>query len=229
MEKLYDSISGMPLFAGVSGAEARRLIKNSAATVREYGAGQIVVMQGQRQNNIGVVLAGALRGVKIREDGGQTLVAQFGAGALFGEILSGAEKESPVTIAALEPTAVLSIPFDGLLSCGRDTADAAAKVIKNLMNDIADKYFALMRRVDILSIKSLRKKIAIYLCGVSSAMKCGSFESGLSRAQLAEYLNCERTALCRELSRMRDDGLISYNKGRFELLDVGALTSLAQL
>ena len=37
------------------------------------------------------------------------------------------------------------------------------------------------------------------------------------RQQLADYLNVDRTALSKELSKMRDDGLISFKKNQFSI------------
>lgn len=36
-----------------------------------------------------------------------------------------------------------------------------------------------------------------------------------NRQQLADYLNLDRSALSKELGKMRNDGLIEYNKNTF--------------
>ena len=41
---------------------------------------------------------------------------------------------------------------------------------------------------------------------------------------LAAYLNCDRSALCRELSRMQQDGLITLQRGGFTVHDRRRLT-----
>jgi Mn-dependent DtxR family transcriptional regulator len=42
----------------------------------------------------------------------------------------------------------------------------------------------------------------------------------MDRNAMSNYLNVERSALSRELSRMRADGLIEYRKNHFRLLDL---------
>ncbi|MBO7252252.1 MAG: winged helix-turn-helix domain-containing protein, partial [Oscillospiraceae bacterium] len=44
------------------------------------------------------------------------------------------------------------------------------------------------------------------------------FEIPLGRVELAEYLCVDRSALTRELAKMKDDGLIDYDKNCFRIL-----------
>jgi len=44
-------------------------------------------------------------------------------------------------------------------------------------------------------------------------------ELGLTRQQLADYLNVERSALSNELSLMQRDGLIRYEKNHFAVTE----------
>ena len=62
---------------------------------------------------------------------------------------------------------------------------------------------------------------AAYDGPVDEAHRAGSdtFTTPLTRAGLAEYLNCDRSALSRELSRMQHDGLIETWRSSFKLLD----------
>ena len=41
----------------------------------------------------------------------------------------------------------------------------------------------------------------------------------MGRTELAEYLCTDRSAMTRELSRMREEGLIDFDKRTFTLLD----------
>ena len=50
----------------------------------------------------------------------------------------------------------------------------------------------------------------------------------LTRAGLAEYLNCDRSALSRELGRMQREGLIETFRGSFKILDKERLRSQCQ-
>ena len=65
---------------------------------------------------------------------------------------------------------------------------------------------------------------------LSEAERAGSltFSIPFSRIQLADYLNCDRSALSRELSLMQRDGLLDTFKCSFKLLDPDALRRMVQ-
>ena len=83
---------------------------------------------------------------------------------------------------------------------------------------IARKNRELMRKVEVVSKKTLREKILAYLSIQSQAQGSSRFEIPLGRVEWAEYLCADRSALTRELAKMKDEGLISYNKNFFEIL-----------
>ena len=66
--------------------------------------------------------------------------------------------------------------------------------------------------------KTLREKIATYLLQQAGKQNSAYFDVPLGRVQLAEYLCADRSALTRELSIMRDEGLIEYDKNSFHIL-----------
>ena len=56
-----------------------------------------------------------------------------------------------------------------------------------------------------------------YLNTVSLQKGIREFDIPFDRQQLADYLNLERSALSKELGKMRRDGLISVRKNHFIL------------
>ena len=65
--------------------------------------------------------------------------------------------------------------------------------------------------------KTVRGRLLTYLSG--QAVRAGGMEFDLpfNRQQLADYLNLDRSALSKELGRMRDEGLLDFNKNHFVL------------
>ena len=57
-----------------------------------------------------------------------------------------------------------------------------------------------------------------YLLRVSCEQQSRTFSIPMNRNEMADYLNIERSALSRELSRMKRDGLIDYHRDSFKLL-----------
>ena len=137
------------------------------------------------------------------------------------DVLGGSSLSSPVTVMASAPCEVLLVPYEKLLLPGADPA--RQRVLQNLVRTISDKYFLLSRRVDLLLLKSLRAKVCAYLLSEAEVHHSLTFTIPYSRIQLADYLNCDRSALSRELSLMQRDGLLETYKSSFKLLEPDTL------
>ena len=96
------------------------------------------------------------------------------------------------------------------------------------MQTISNKYFALDRRVELLICKILRTRISLWLLEQAEQAGSDTFAVPLTRAGLAEYLNCDRSALSRELGRMQREGLIETFRGSFKILDKDRLRAQCQ-
>ena len=157
---------------------------------------------------------------------GEVLITRVEPGGVFGDVLGGSSLASPVTVLAATACEVLLVPYEQLLLS--DGSPAHQRVLQNLVRTISDKYFLLSRRVDLLVLKSLRAKVCAYLLNESERAGSLTFSIPFSRVQLADYLNCDRSALSRELSLMQKDGLLDTFKSSFKLLDPDALKQMVQ-
>ena len=63
----------------------------------------------------------------------------------------------------------------------------------------------------------------IFICHQICRQISLTFTVPYSRIRLADYLNCDRSALSRELSLMQRDGLLETYKSSFKLLEPDAL------
>ena len=147
-----------------------------------------------------------------------------GPGGVFGDVLGGSSLDSPVTVVASAPCEVLLFPYEKLLQ--PDGSTARQRLLQNLVRTISDKYFLLSHRVDLLVMKTLRAKVCAYLLSEAEQQGSMTFTISFSRIQLADYLNCDRSALSRELSLMQRDGLLDTYRSSFKLLEPEALRQM---
>ena len=204
------------LFRGLTEQEIEQILSMTAHTVKNYGAGDIIVHQGDIIHNIGIILSGSAVGKKYTPEGEEIIVSPMGQNKIFGDVLSGANGfASPVTVQAQEDCGVLFIDYNQLLFSSHSLTQ---KVLQNMIENISHKYFAQNRRMDILMLKSVRSKVLAYLEWQSQVRGSKTFTINLDRRLLADFLGVERSALSRELSRMKSDGLINYRKNSFTLL-----------
>lgn len=200
-----------PLFKGITNGLGEILAAVNAK-IAVYDKGEIIIMEQSTVSNIGVILGGEAQASMLAPSGKRFILARHGRGSIFGGILAvGGGQKSPVTVTATESTTVLLIPFAGVI--GGDK-----RLLLNLLSIISGKYFELQERINCIIKPTLREKILFYLTSVSHRSHGTTFYIPFSREGLADYLNAERSALSRELSVMKKDGIIDYHKNAFKLL-----------
>ena len=129
-----------------------------------------------------------------------------------------------MNVTAASSCLVLYLPCAALLRPGGEPNAAQWKLLQNWLETISSKYFALDRRLELLCCKSLRGRIGLWLLEQRKQTGSDTFTITMTRAELAAYLNCDRSALCRELSRMQQDGLITLRRGGFTVHNRRKLT-----
>jgi CRP-like cAMP-binding protein len=198
-----------PLFKGMREAEMRSFLSIAGARLLSYAPKGVMLRQGARTRDASILLAGAAEAEHIDHNGRRFLVARVMPGGVFGDALSASgARRSPVSVVATARSRVLRVGFEQLM---RDV-----RIMRNLITVFADKYFDLHDRVNCLIKPTLRDKVLYYLARLR-VDKDEPFDIPLDRAGLADYLYADRSALSRELSRMKQDGLIDYHKNSFRL------------
>ena len=212
------------LFAGIHGPELERLLGCLGAETVRYDKNAIVFHAGQPVRACALVLSGVVRAEAVNAAGEHTLMARHGPGALVGDVLmSTPGGVSPVYVIAAEATTVLYLSFRTIMEGCRECCPAHSRLRENLIGEIARKYWAQRQRLRYLSVGSLRRRIAMYLLDQGG----GTFCLGMTREDLADFLCVNRSALSRELGRMKRDGLIDFYRDTFRILEPEQLAKLS--
>ena len=222
VQQTFPILQKTALFAHLTDADLALLTGCLRPTLSRFGKGEVLLYAGQPNRRVGVVVQGRIEAFRAVPDGSRAAIVSMGPGGVFGDVLGGSTHTSPVTVVATEPCQVLFFPYEKLLNCCRG-CPAHVQLLQNLVQTVSDKYFELFRRIDLLVAKSLRTKVCGWLLGEAERTGSLRFTTPMTRTQLAEYLNCDRSALCRELSRMQADGLITANRRQFTLHSTEAL------
>ena len=91
-------------------------------------------------------------------------------------------------------------------------------VVQNLFFAISEKNRQLVQKLDHMGKRTTREKLISYLSEEADKQGGRSFVIPFNRQQLADYLSVDRSAMSNELSKMRDEGLIQFEKNHFTLL-----------
>ena len=110
------------------------------------------------------------------------------------------------------------IPFDRVMHSCTMACKFHHQLIENMVRVIANKNRDLMRKVEVVSKRTIREKLLCYLSLQTQICESRYFEIPFGRVELAEYLCVDRSALTRELVKMKEDRLIDYDRNCFRIL-----------
>ena len=213
----FSLISQTSLFRGYTPSETEELLRRLRASTRRFVRDSAVYTAGKPVSNIGIVLSGTARS-RIMISG--EIPVSWG--------WSNPEKFLP----RLMPVCwraddggrdrhgrygnfVCKCP--GNLRLASSGKGNYTRLIQNLVIISARKNLTLSRRILHTSSKKIRGRLLSYLSYQAELQGSNRIEIPLNRQQLADYLSLDRSALSKELSRMKSDGLIDYHKNIFTL------------
>lgn len=207
------------LFEGIAPSEVQSLLSCLSYTHRSAKKGETVIREGDAVETIGIVLFGLVRVVREAYDGTRVIQAGFGVGSIFGESLACAEVgASPVSVVAAENSELLFLPYRRMIRPCASACQFHRTLIENLARIIARKNLMLNDTIETLAKRTIREKVLSYLAMERRRARSPEFEVPFSRNELAEFLCVDRSALSRELSKMAEDGVISFEGNRFSLV-----------
>lgn len=218
MKELLKSVDS-PLFAGMSPEDRVAALTCTGYHINTYKKGQIVLFEEEDVKYIGIVLQGAVDMVKEDHWGNKTMLLRLGKNDMFGETFAcGEDNLSVVTFVVSTDAKILFMPFHRVMHNCANACAFHQKLIENMVKVIAGKNRELMRKIEVVSKRTIREKLLAYLSLQAQTQDSPYFDIPLGRVELADYLCVDRSALTRELAKMRDEGILDYDRNSFRLL-----------
>ena len=211
-------LAGTMLFQGIREHEIEAMLTCFSAEERTYGKDAYIYRAGDVTGRLGVVMEGAVNIIKDDVWGNRKIIENIGGGQIFGEAYACLKGEPlMVDVQASERSRILFMDVNRILTTCSSSCDFHNRLIRSLMYVLAGKNLMLTKKMDIITPKSLRERVMVYLSQESVKQGCRTVTVPFNRQQMADYLSVDRSALSAELSRMQRDGVISYEKNRFTI------------
>lgn len=218
MDKYRDVLQACPLFKGISPEELEVMLRCLGAVTRAYHKDEYVFTAGTEAHSVGVILKGSVQAVKEDYAGNREILARLPAGELFGETFAcTGVSELPVSILSTDKSEILFIDYKRILTSCTSACAFHTRLIENMVRIIAEENLRLTQKIEHTMKRTIREKLLSYLSAQAEHAKSRTFVIPYNRQQLADYLSVDRSALSAELSRMREDGLLEYDRSRFSL------------
>ena len=207
------------LFAGVSDEELMPMFSCLGARSRSFKKGEYVLKQGEHLSDILILAEGCLYIQKDDYWGNRSILAQIEVGEIFGEAYVAPESGVLLNdVIAIEDSTVFFFDAKRVITTCSSACRFHTLVVQNLFFAISEKNKSLVQKLDHISRRTTRDKLISYLSAEAQRQKSASITIPYNRQQLADYLSVDRSAMSNELCKMRDEGMIIFEKNRFQLL-----------
>lgn len=224
-EQLFPGLRACALFSGIPDIELKSLLSCLNTRASTYSKNQVMTVTGTHLHGIGILTSGEAIITKENAAGDRSVVDVIGRGEVFGEIAAfSGEPVWPATVIAQEQSTAVFIEVWRITRTCDNACPGHRQLIDNALGIVAHKARILSRKLEYMSIKSLRAKVATFI--LEQAQKSGrsTFIMPLNRNELADFFSVSRPSLSREMGRMRDEGLIDYHRSAVVIKNHQALS-----
>lgn len=202
------TIPQTPVFDGISVEECRRIYDCFGVQERCFKPEELIYDFDTGRHTIGVLATGSAIVERMDRRGDRTILEHLEPGGVFGEMLMFQNVLGDSVCVSCEKTCcVWFFPEEKLERRCEKNCGHHNRMIENMFRLIRDKATALSERVEVLSRRSIREKLLCYF-SLQQAKCGGSFTLPFSLSALADYISTDRSAMMRELKKLRQSGRV---------------------
>ena len=218
MRQYFSLLKRTNLFLGITEKEIESLLCCLEAKEHSYEKEECIFARGEQVMSVALLLKGSVHIQKEDYWGNLSILNEILPGEIFGEVYACLRNDFILNNAvAVKQSNVLFLDMKKALTICSTACSFHGRLVKNLLSIMALKNKALTQKLEHMSQRTTREKLRSYLSEQSLRAGCSSFDISFSRQQLADFLSVDRSAMSHELCKMRDEGMISFQKNHFVL------------
>lgn len=208
-----------PLFEGIDESDIMCMLTCLSMKESVYEKDSYILMADNKITHIGIIISGSANIIKEDYWGNRAIISKISQGEMFGEAYCCAEVlTSHVSVVACEKTEVLYIDYKKVITTCSNSCEFHSRLIENMVRILARKDIILTKKIEYLVKRTTRDKLLSYLSSQALGANSNVFDIPFSRQELADYLSVDRSAMSNELCKLRDEGILKFNKNHFELI-----------
>ncbi|WP_163192737.1 Crp/Fnr family transcriptional regulator [Clostridium thermarum] len=209
-----------PLFRDFKQEELMEFFASCDYSITSYGKDDIIFIEDETCSNLSIVLEGMVEIQKIDPSGKVLTVAQFERGDTFGEnLIFGDKNLYPMTVVSKSKSTVLHIPKASVVVlCQKNTT-----FLYQLLRTLSNRAVNLSSKLKQVTLKTIRQKICEFLFNQHQKTGKVLIKLGMSKREWADKMGVQRPSLSRELIKMKEEGIIDYDKDTIMILDLESI------
>ena len=190
-------------------------IQNRTFKINRYKKNSIIHFVGDKCNQLEIILKGTVVVERIDESGNLLTIAKFYQDDILGgNLLFSNNPYYPMTTSTKEESIILVIEKNLLFHL----LSEFPSFLKVYLEFVSDHTFILGDKIKQYVNKTIRECILNYITYESNLQKSNQIQLNISKKELADRIGVQRTSLSRELSKMRDEGILDYDRNSITLI-----------
>ena len=207
------------LFRGVSQEDCQRMMSCFNPEIRNYKSGSRIAEYSGNSDRIGIVLSGTAVMVRYDINGVRSIIESLSEQAIFGAYFTYFPSvRSMIEIAAETDCEIMFVRRSEITKRCENACRCHSKVVENLLELMSDKAINLSERIEVLSQRTIEDKLISCLQIIEDKTPKGRTpQIPFSTTALSDYLCVNRSALQREITRLKRNGTLTISKRKFKL------------
>ncbi|MBR6738954.1 MAG: Crp/Fnr family transcriptional regulator [Oscillospiraceae bacterium] len=207
------------LFDGITQQECERMFVCFGAREKSYEQGDVICEFVGGSKVVGVLLSGSADLIRLDVDGDRVILETMEEGGVFGEVFafSGSNGDSTF-IECRSDCRVMYLDYDQITKRCENACHHHSALVQNLFRLLSTKTLRLSERVEVLSRRSIREKLLCYFHQQQIKERSNKFTLPFSLSALADYISVDRSAMMREMKKLKEEGRIRTENRRITLL-----------
>ncbi len=201
------------VFDNISDDELESMMGCFKSQIKTFPAHKQLLSSSKDTDQIGVLLSGEADLIKYDYDGYRSIIEHLSEQDIFGHLLLQPFNETPIEIVSCTNCQVLYFDYACLIKRCVHACTHHSILVNNVLQIFSVKTRQLHARLDILSQRSIRGKLLTYFRYLAYEHHSNSFTLPFTLNSMADYLFIDRSAMLREMKKMRDEDIIQ-SKGR---------------
>ena len=215
----YDLLKNTKIFASASEFECQAMMFCFKTRFKTFPKNSHIIEQGQPMEDLILILKGSAKVESVDSLGDISILMNLKKGEIYGvESAYAGDSVYKDSLIATEKTMVMFMNKHRVITPCANRCKRHDIVVKHIMQMVAENNIQLLDKLTHMSKKTIREKLLSYFYSLSEKAKSNYFEIPFNKTELASFLSVDRSAMSSELGKMRDDGLIDFEKRQFRLI-----------
>jgi CRP-like cAMP-binding protein len=209
-----DKASACPVLQGIDSEKFMEIMSQLNFQLRSFKKEQLIASQGEKVQALMILIEGSVRGEMTDYSGRMIKIEDIHAPKpIAGAFIFGKHNDFPVTIISNEPVRILYIKKDEFLKL----LQLSPEIQLNYLNLISSKAQFLSHKIQFLSLKNLKGKIAHYLLGLDPD-SAGTLQIPETQKALSELFGVARPSVARGFKQLEEEGIIEVKNRMVKVL-----------